>query len=91
MKRIEMDMKETLGRMLGRVESTFSEAHETHLDGRFKQLNTCVISSSKNSYLKLTLVLLYHMCISTYRTLNNEKSIKKIFLVSMTRHPQLFV
>ena len=36
MRRIEMDMKEILGRLLGRVESTSPEANETHLDGRFK-------------------------------------------------------
>jgi hypothetical protein len=36
MKRIEMDIKEILQRLLDRFESAFAEANETHLDGRVK-------------------------------------------------------
>lgn len=36
MRRIEIDIKEILERLLGRAESTFPEANETHLDGRVK-------------------------------------------------------
>ena len=36
MRRIEMDIKEILVRLLGRAEGTFLEANETHLDGRVK-------------------------------------------------------